>query len=36
MLILVIKPNILYFIKINKITKIKPINKAIIPALIES
>ena len=32
----VINPNILYFIKINRITKTKPIIKAIIPALIES
>ena len=33
---MVIRPNILYFIKINKITKANPIAKAIIPALIES
>ena len=32
----VINPNILYFIKINRITKTKPIIKAIMPALIES
>ena len=33
---LVIKPNILYFTKMNKITSMKPITNAIIPELIES
>ena len=34
--ILVIKPKNLYLTNINKITKKKPIAKAIIPAFIES
>ena len=33
---MVIRPNILYLTKINTITRINPIIKAIIPALIES
>ena len=36
MIALVINPKILYFTKINIITRINPIISAIIPALIES